>query len=310
MNKSSYITRNYRPSDFEDYVKLSIEAEKLEPAGRCISPQVLSENMGRPNYSPEQDMFVVETSGKIVGFINITPEIKTSRVILDCLVHPEYRRKGLAKKLLGYAIPRAKELKAKVARVSIRQDNVVAKKVLSRLGFQFVRQYQKLMLQLTEAHLQDITSHNYVSRHLQHDKEEKLTQLQNRCFANTWGYNPNTNKEIAYSLRLSHCSPEGVILIYEGNKLVGYCWTKINFEAEVTNSERKGRIFMLGVDPDYRGKGIGKIALLAGLAHLKNKGVRVVELEVDSENKAALNLYRSVGFRSWSSILWYEKTID
>lgn len=310
MSDSPYLIRNYRPSDFEDYVKLNIEAEKLEPMGRCISPQVLSENLGQPNYSPEQDMFVVEMAGKIVGFMNVTPELKTRRVILDCLIHPEHRRRGLAKKLLGYATHRAKELKAKVARVNIRQDNVVAKKILSRLRFQFVRQYLKLRLRLAEAHLQDATRHNYTSRHLQPGEEDKLTQIQNRCFADTWEFNPNTTEEIAYSLNLSHCSPEDVILIYEGSKLVGYCWTRINCAAEVANGEKKGRILMFGVEPDYRDRGIGRVALLAGLDYLENKGVRVVELDVDSENTAARALYCSVGFKKWSSILWYEKVIN
>jgi len=67
---------------------------------------------------------------------------------------------------------------------------------------------------------------------------------------------------------------------------------------------------MLGVDPDYRGRGIGRIALLAGLSHLKNKGVQVVELTVDSENEVACALYHSVGFQTLTSSLWYEKIID
>ena len=67
---------------------------------------------------------------------------------------------------------------------------------------------------------------------------------------------------------------------------------------------------MLGADPDYRGKGVGKRALLAGLAHLKSKGLQVAELTVDSGNKAALTLYRSVGFKVWMSSLWYEKAIN
>jgi len=310
MDNSLYIVRNYRPSDFNDYVKLNIEAEKLDSTGRCISPQVLSENLGRPKYSPEQDMFVVEMSGKIVGFMDITPEIDTGRVILDCLVHREHRRKGLAKKLLGYALHRAKELKAKVVRVSIRQDNEVAKKVLSRLGFRGVRRYLKLWLPLAKVHLPDTARHNFMSRHLQSDEEDKLTQLQNRCFADAWEYNPNTTEEIAYCLKSSHSSPEDVILICEGDKPVGYCWTRINCQAKAADSEKTGRIRMLGVDPDYRGKGIGKMALLAGLAYLKNKGARIAELDVGSENGPACALYDSVSFTRWSSILWYEKTID
>jgi mycothiol synthase len=67
---------------------------------------------------------------------------------------------------------------------------------------------------------------------------------------------------------------------------------------------------MLGVDPDYRGKGIGKKLLLAGLARLKGKGLQVAELTVDSENKATCALYKSVGFKVQTSSFWYEKVIN
>lgn len=310
MSNSPYIIRNYRPSDFEDYVKLNIEAEKLEPGGRCCSPQVISENLGQPNYSPEQDLFVVEIAGKVVGFMNVTPELNIRRVILDCLVHPEHRRKGLAKKLLGYATRRAKELKAKVAHVNIRQDNVVAKSVLPKLGFRITRRFLELRRSLSKIHLPNTTNNAYICRHLQPGEENKLAQVQNRCFTGTWGYNPNTTEEITYWTNLSHRSPEDIVLICEGDKPIGYCWTGINHEVEATKGERKGRIYMLGVDPDYRGRGIGKVALLAGLSYLKGKGVRVAEITVDSENEIACALYHSVGFKLWTNSLWYEKTID
>jgi ribosomal protein S18 acetylase RimI-like enzyme len=282
MSDSPYIIRNYQLSDFEDYVKLNLEAEKLEPTGRCISSQTLSENLGRSNYSPEQDLFVAETASEIVGFMNVTPELITKRVLIDCLVYPEHRRRNLAKKLLTYALRRAEELKVKVAHVNIRQNNAVAKQVLSRLSFRVVRQFLELRWSLAEVHLPGVTHHNYTSRHLRPGEEDKL----------------------------AHGSPHDVILICEEDKVVGYCWTKIECKTGAASSGEKGRIFMLGVEPAYRGKGIGKIALQAGLTYLKNKGVRLVELDVDSENKAACALYRSIGFKRWSSTLWYEKTID
>ena len=71
-----------------------------------------------------------------------------------------------------------------------------------------------------------------------------------------------------------------------------------------------GRVSMLGVDPDYRGRGVGKAVLLAGLLYLKEEGFQVAELTVDSENQAAYTLYRSVGFEVLDSTLWYEKKID
>ena len=67
---------------------------------------------------------------------------------------------------------------------------------------------------------------------------------------------------------------------------------------------------MLGADPCYRGKGIGKSLVLAGLARLKSKGLQVAELTVDSENKTACVLYQSLGFEVQANTFWYEKVIN
>jgi len=309
-SNSPYTVRNYQPADFNNYVLLNMEAEKLEPTGRCVSPQVIAEHLGRPNYSPEQDLFVVEIAGNIVGYMDVSPELTIGRVVLDCWVHPEHRRRGLTTKLLSYAIHRAKELGAKVAHVKIMENNVAAKSMLSKLGFECVRRFLELRLDIPKVCWQDVCQAALEYCHLQCGEEDKLTQIQNRSFAGTWGYNLGTVETIAYRINLSNCSPEDVVLAYEGDKIIGYCWTETNYDGEVANGERKGRIFMLGTDPDFRGRGVGKRVLLAGLAHLKNKGVRVAELTVDNENKAACALYWSVGFEVQTSNFWYEKVIN
>ncbi len=309
MSNPPYTIRNYQPKDFDKYVLLNIEAEKLEPTGRCTSPRVIAEHLGRPNYSCEQDLFIVEIDGGIVGYIDVAPELTTGRAILDCWIRPEHRRRGLATRLLGCAINRAKELGVKVAHVNIPQDNIAVKTLLSRLGFSLIRRFLELRMDIAGVHWPDTNQAALECRYLQRGEEDKLTQIQNRAFAGTWGYNPNTVEEIIYHTNLSTCSPEDIVLIYEGDKVIGYCWTGIACEGGAT-SERKGRIFMLGVDPDYRGKGTGKKVLLAGLAYLKSKSLQVAELTVDSENKAAYALYKSVGFKVQTSSFWYEKIIN
>jgi len=309
MNNSPYTIRNYQPKDFDKYVLLNIKAEKLEPTGRCISPQVIAEHLGQPNYSPEQDLFIVEIDGGIVGSIDVTPELSIGRVILNCWVRPEYRRRGLATKLLSYATNRAKELGVKVAHVNIVEDNVVAQRVLSRLDFSLIRRFLELRLDIADVHWPDINQAALECRYLQRGEEDKLAQIQNRAFAGTWGYNPNTVEEITYQTNQKTRSLEDVVLTCDGDKVIGYCWTGIACEGGAV-SERKGRIFMLGVDPDYRGKEIGKRVLLAGLARLKSKSLQVAELTVDSENKVACALYKSIGFRVRTSSFWYEKVIN
>jgi mycothiol synthase len=179
--------------------------------------------------------------------------------------------------------------------------------MLSKLGFRFVRRFLQLRQNIAEVSGQGIDQSAWQCRNLQRGEEDKLMQIQNRSFVGTWGYNTNTVEEIIYYTNLTDRSPEDVILACDGDKIIGYCWTEIT--CETATGERKGRIFMLGVDPHYRGRGVGKGVLLTGLSYLKSKGLQVAELTVDSENQAACALYRSVGFQVRTSSLWYEKAL-
>ena len=66
---------------------------------------------------------------------------------------------------------------------------------------------------------------------------------------------------------------------------------------------------MIGVNPKYRGEGLGKITLTAGLCRLKDHGVHIAELTTDSKNTAAKKLYDSMGFKRHCILLWYEKAL-
>lgn len=310
MRGSPYSIRNYQPGDFDKFVRLSIEAEKLEPAGRCISPQAITTNLGRPNYSPGRDLFVAAIKEKLVGYLDITSNLDIGRVIFDCWVHPEHRQKGIATRLLGCVIHRAQELGAKVVHINITQENVVARSVLPKFGFECVRRFLELKLDMAKVPGPDVNQGDITYRHLQPGEEEILTQIQNRSFAGTWGYNPNTLEEIKYFLGSNGQSLTDVVLLFEEDKVIGYCWIKVTGKGDKSSRRRKGRLFMLGVDPDYRGMGAGKLVLLVGLAHLKEEGLKTVELTVDSENEVAVNLYQSIGFEIETRSFWYEKVID
>ena len=253
MSESHCTVRNYSPDDFNSYVQLHVEAERLDKAGHCTSPRVLREGLGRPNYSPENDLFVAEVEGVVKGCMNLTPELGIGRVVLNCLVHPEYRRKGLATQLYYSALRRASSLGARVVQGCIPEDNVAARNLLSGLGFRLARHFLELGLKLSEVQLVDAEHIALDCRPLRRGEEDKLVEIQNRSFTGTWGYHPNTVEEIAYRVGLSDCCPEGIILVYEGGQPVGYCWATIDVEGNAAAGTRKGRIHMLGVVPDYRG---------------------------------------------------------
>ena len=309
MSYLPFTIRNYRPSDFKGYIQLYVESEQFDRSGRFVSSQALAKGLGRPNYSPEKDLFIAEIERKIVGYISLTPELGIGRVLLDCLVHPRCRRKGIATKLSFHAMQRGKELGAKVMQISIQEANLAAKGFVSNLGFNFVRRFVELKLDFYNIHLPDVNRGAFAIRGLRPGEEAELTKLQNRSFVGTWGFNPNTTEEIVYRQNLSCSSPKDVVMAYEGDKPIGYCWTEVNAEENTVRGEEKARIHMMGLDPDYQKKGIGKDILLTGLAHLRNNGIEVVELTVDSGNEAARSLYGSVGFEVYSTTEWYEKAV-
>jgi mycothiol synthase len=309
MSDPAYIIRNYRFEDFDRLVQLASQVEKIEQSCCGTSSQDVVEGLGRPNHFPEDNLFVAERAGSIVGYLDVMPELNIGRAIFSCLVHPEHRRRGFAKRLVERALHRAGELRVRIAHVNLPQDKAMAKRLFFGMGFRFVRRFLELRLDLSKARLPKIDQVAFPCRCLRAGEEGKLMAIQNRSFANTWGYSPNSIEDIMYLTSLPNRSLEDIVLAWDADRPVGYCWTKIEHGEEKAVGGGKGRIYMLGVDPDYRGKQGGRQVLVAGLSHLKSKGVGIVELTVDHENKVACGLYRSAGFEVWSSSLWYEKVL-
>ena len=309
MASGSYIIRTYSSDDFDKYLQLQVESEQLEPTGHLVSARGLSEDLGRPGFRPQEDLFVAEFKAKLVGYLRITLEPGIQRALLEGAVHPRHRRRGIATKLFSYSMQRVKESGVNAAQISVSEHNTPAKSLLTKLKCLFIRNFFEMRLDIDKIQPRTAKRDSITSRRLKQDEEKLLTEIQNRCFADTWGFNPNTTEEIAYRLNMQGRSPDDVILTFLEDKPAGYCWTIINPEEQAKNKSRKGLIHMLGVDPDYRNQDIGKAILLNGLEYLKDKGVDTVELTVDSENRAACSLYESVGFEVYARTEWYEKAV-
>jgi mycothiol synthase len=86
----------------------------------------------------------------------------------------------------------------------------------------------------------------------------------------------------------------GFFLAIEGDQIVGMCWTKIHHG--LVNQAPVGELYVVGVDPEYIGHGIGRAVSIAAMNYLFAKGIREVMLYVDADNEKGLKLYESLGF--------------
>jgi ribosomal protein S18 acetylase RimI-like enzyme len=240
MGGGSYSIRNYSSNDFAGYVQLYVESEQLEPSGSFISAQSLLDNLGRPNFSPETQLFVAEFGGKLVGCLSVTPEHEIQRALLDGLVHPLHRRAGIATRLFSRGLQRLGKSDIKSAQVSILETNAAAKGLLNHLSFTFIRHFLEMQLNINSVRLPTARQNTLKSRRLKQGEENLLTEIQNRCFVGSWGFNPNTEEEITYRLNMHGRSMDDVTLTFLEDKPVGYCWTIIDTAENEKREKSKG----------------------------------------------------------------------
>lgn len=130
---------------------------------------------------------------------------------------------------------------------------------------------------------------------------DAYVEVNNRAFS----WHPEQSGMTAAAVRDEMTQPwfdaEGFRLHFIEGKLAGFCWTKVHDEGDA----RIGEIYVIAVDPEFHGRGLGKAMTLAGLEHLSSLGITVGMLYVESDNEAAVATYEKIGFTvGRSDTLW------
>jgi mycothiol synthase len=94
--------------------------------------------------------------------------------------------------------------------------------------------------------------------------------------------------------------PEGFRMYEVDGRVAGFCWTKVHHEGhKMTDPDHRGdlgEIYVIAVDPDFHGRGLGSELTLSGLDHLTGRGINTAILYVDAGNEGAVAMYGRLGF--------------
>ena len=99
--------------------------------------------------------------------------------------------------------------------------------------------------------------------------------------------------------------PDGFRLHHRDGRLAGFCWTKVHSD----HDPPLGEVYVIAVDPDFAGRGLGGSVTLAGLEWLSGRALAVGMLYVESDNHPANAVYRRIGFRHHHTDRAYRRVV-
>jgi len=113
---------------------------------------------------------------------------------------------------------------------------------------------------------------------------DDIVKIEHRCFQGDSAY---SKKQLKYLLlkAKSICLTE-----VNNNEIRGYIIVLFKTRSNIAGIET------IGVDPAFRGKGVGVRLLTAAEENILLLGLKRIRLEVSTKNITALNLYKKLGY--------------
>lgn len=124
------------------------------------------------------------------------------------------------------------------------------------------------------------------------EDDAEWVRLNNRAFADHGEQGGWSVESLALRMAEPWFDPDGFRLHERDGRIAAFCWTKLHDELDPV----VGEIYVIAVDPDFHGSGLGRELTLAGLDSIAARGVGVANLYVDAANTAAVALYDRLGF--------------
>jgi mycothiol synthase len=295
----------------EDAV-LRISTEPLGAGHHLIVPIVTD-----PDPDPDPDPGSGGVGGGIAGYAQLAAGAEQAWQA-ELVVHPGQRRQGVGGRLLA-ALAGAAGQAGAVLDIWAHGDSPAAAALARRFAFGRDRVLWQLRQATSdlppppEAVLPaDVTVRTFVPG----QDEQAWVALNRRVFADHPEQGRWSVRDLALREAEPWFDPAGFFLAESAGRLVGFHWTKVHTgggtgsagtDAGTTDvgKDDLGEVYVIGVAPDFAGRGLGRALLVIGLRQLRDRGLPTAMLYVDGANRRAVRLYESLGFTSYRADVSY-----
>jgi mycothiol synthase len=205
---------------------------------------------------------------------------------LSVVVHPEARRRGVGGRLLAEVLS---DIGEERLAAWLHGDHPAARRLAARHGFDRIRELWVMRRPLSVP-LPELTAPGGITlRGFQPGDEDELLRVNSRAFVGHPEQGAMDAANLAERMAEPWFDPAGLIVAVVGDRMLGFHWTK-------EHSPSLGEVYVVAIDPEAQGRGLGRALTLAGLRHLQARGLQEVLLYVEADNAPALAVYSRLGF--------------
>lgn len=251
-----------------------------------------------------------ELDSHVIGYAHIEPGDPVS---VEIVVDPQHRGQGWGAQLVATVLEHFPQ-----ARFWAHGHLPAAQALARTYGLKRVRNLWQMARpldgewsELPQVHLPS----GFSSRSFEVGRDEQAwLQVNARAFVDHPEQGRTTEHDLAERMAEPWFDPSGFILIEDDRvaddkpgRLAAFHWTKVEPAQPGHSTPGAGEVYVVGVDPDYQGQGLGKAVTVLGLKHLRAVGVESATLYVDGDNEAAVATYHRLGFERSAIDVMYAK---
>jgi ribosomal protein S18 acetylase RimI-like enzyme len=189
---------------------------------------------------------------------------------------------------------------------SVAAVDVTARELMTGRGYRHVRTEWHMRVDLPAGYEPGPTPPGVTIRpSIEGVDDVGIWETMDSAFRTHYGYQPVDLERWWDNMRRSgHHDPSLMLVAIHEGRIVGASYQY------VLADDRIGWVGDLGVRPEMQGRRIGSALLRSALADLSRRGMRIAELNVDSQNESgAVHLYLKVGMTAVRGWLDYERSI-